>query len=205
MQTLRPTSDILAKLDCVQFYKERSKLAAGTYQIIEHDGEINYAVVYGHGTIDWYSKAAYERALNNVNVRPDAQLGFDADDRKELMDSWDTAMARQEDQRLCDEICLAGDDVEMTATKTFGDAFHRDHDEFRRVDPHDFANDDDRVEDEHLIVEMSKPGKTIGDLLREAMATAEPITDVPKAIAEVQDLVSDSYRDYTLLDQDKAE
>ena len=61
------------------------------------------------------------------------------------MDSWDNAMIHQEGERLADEISMAGDD------------------EFRRVD------------DDQLIVEMSSPGKTLGELLREHMvAIARP-------------------------------
>jgi hypothetical protein len=146
-------------MDCVEFYKTQKTLASGTYQITEHDGEINYAVVDRYSNVKWYSQREYDLAIEqgihdqDQDARLDAIMRFDDDDLDEqLMESWDIAMHRQDDTRKADEIAMA------------------DHDEFRRVDAHDFANDDDRVEDEQLIVEMSNPGKTLGELLRESMS-----------------------------------
>lgn len=149
-----PVSDVLAELNSVKFYQEKSQLVAGTYRVIEHDGEINYAVLNDFHGESWYSEEEYEHAVseNYRDAYLDQQLMFDPDDAEELMDSWDNAMISQEGERLADEISMA------------------DHDEFRRIDPHDLANDDDRVDNDHLIVEMAAPVKTLGDLLREHRA-----------------------------------
>lgn len=170
-----PVSDVLAEMNSVEYYNGKSKLGAGTYSVIEYDGEINYVSRNGFGGESWYSEEEYQAALADRS-RDDylhQQMMFEPEDEEELMDSWDNAMIHQEGERLADEISMAGDD------------------EFRRVDPHVFAEDngfgcevehtdedivnDDRVDDDQLIVEMSSPGKTLGELLREHMvAIARP-------------------------------
>lgn len=142
-----PVSDVLAEMNSVEYYNGKSKLGAGTYSVIEYDGEINYVSRNGFGGESWYSEEEYQAALADRS-RDDylhQQMMFEPEDEEELMDSWDNAMIHQEGERLADEISMAGDD------------------EFRRVD------------DDQLIVEMSSPGKTLGELLREHMvAIARP-------------------------------
>lgn len=153
-----PVSEVLDELSSVEYYKEKFQLGAGTYRVIEHDGEVNYAVRNSYRGESWYSEEEYQTAMSDRARHDylDQQLMFEPDDEEELMDSWDNAMIHQEGERLADEISMA------------------DHDEFRRIDPHDLANDDDRVDDDHLIVEMSKPGKTLGELLREHLDNTRP-------------------------------
>lgn len=157
-----PVSEVLAELDYLEFHKQKGQLANGTYRVIEHDGEINFAVLGDfRGTllfdIDWYSEAEYEsaRAEQASYDRLDMQMMFDDEDHEQLMDSWDEAM-------------------------------HRDHDEFRRVDAHDFANDDDRVDavdieralDNDLDANRVEP-KTLGELLRESMVSGDAPIQTP--------------------------
>lgn len=126
-----PVSDLLAELSSVSYYKEKLRLAAGTYRVIEHDGEVNYAVRdYLHGE-SWYSEDEYQAALSErlQQAYLDQQQAFEPEDEEELMESWDNAMIRQEGQRLADEI------------------------------------PDDR--------DIDKPVKTLGDLLRAQMRTAD--------------------------------
>lgn len=144
-----PVTHVLAELSYLEFYNSKRKLENGAYRVIEHDGEVNYAI-RGYYKIDWYSEDEYLNALQHASYcRRQDDFTFDDNDSEELMDSWDNAMISQEGERLADEISMA------------------DHDEFRRIDPHDFANDDDRVDDDHLVVEMAAPVKTLGELLRE--------------------------------------
>lgn len=158
---MAPTK-VLAELSFLEFHQQKGKLESGTYRVVEHDGEINYAVLGTcRGTlifdIDWYTEDEYI-SYGEADARLNAIMDFDPDLDEDLMDSWDYAMGRETDTRLADEISMA------------------DHDEFRRVSAEDFANDDDRVDDEHLIVEMSKPGKTLGELLREHLDNKPEVT-----------------------------
>jgi hypothetical protein len=162
-------------MDSVEFYRTRKTLISGTYQITEHDGEINYAVVDRYSNVKWYSQREYDLAIEqgihdqDQDARLDAIMMFDDDLDQQLMDSWDIAMHRQDDTRKADEIAMA------------------DHDEFRRVDAHDFANDDDRVDtavdafDERALdndLDANRvPGKTLGELLRESMMTSPLVTE----------------------------
>lgn len=157
-----PSTDIRGEMDSVEFYRTRKTLISGTYQITEHDGEINYAVVDHYSNVKWYSQREYDLAIEqgihdqDQDARLDAIMMFDADDQEDLMDSWN-------------------------------DAMHRDHDEFRRVDSHDFANDDDRIDaavdafDERALdndLDANRvPGKTLGELLRESMMTSPLATE----------------------------
>jgi hypothetical protein len=184
---MAPTK-VLAELNFLEFHQQKGQLECGTYRVVEHDGEINYAVLgQCRGTlvfdIDWYTEDEYI-SYGEDDARLNAIMDFDPDLDEELMDSWDRAMHRETDNRLADEIAMA------------------DHDEFRRVSAEDFANDDDRVDDEHLIVEMSRPGKTLGELLREHLDNKpEVTTNTPmfneRPYIEAADLAEAEFEDMT--------
>lgn len=165
-----PVSHVIAELGFLEFHQQKRTLDSGTYRVIEHDGEINYAVLGdGRGlcnfTVSWYDEDEYATATQYAayNRRQDE---FTFEDAEEPMDSWDQAMINAEDERLADEISMA------------------DHDEFRRVDALDFAgyhNFNQMVMDSAPVTDTAAYDdslnasaevasvKTIGDLLREHM------------------------------------
>lgn len=52
--------EILAKLSSHEFYNQRKGLVDGAYEVVEHDGEINIAVVQGLKEPRWYDQAEWE-------------------------------------------------------------------------------------------------------------------------------------------------
>lgn len=107
---MAPTK-VLAELSFLEFHQQKGKLEGGTYRVVEHDGEINYAVLGEcHGTlvfdIDWYTEDEYI-SYGEDDARLNAIMDFDPDLDEDLMDSWDNAMISQEGERLADEISMA--------------------------------------------------------------------------------------------------
>lgn len=147
-----PVSEVLAELNSVEFYQTKSQLGAGTYRVTEHDGEINYAVLNDFHGESWYSEEEYEHAMSESfrDAYLEQQLMFEPDDAEELMDSWDNAMIRQEGERLADEHSAANLEGWDGTIK-----------------PCDGGLDD-------LIVDTTKPVKSLGDLLREHMTNTRP-------------------------------
>jgi len=54
----------IQNLNSVEYFQRKSELENGTYQITEHDGEINYVELSGHGTEVWYSENEYVEKEN---------------------------------------------------------------------------------------------------------------------------------------------
>lgn len=189
--SIQPSRDIQAEMDCVEFYKTQKQLPSGTYQITEHDGEINYATVDRYSNVKWYSQWEYDLTIEQTiheqqqSDRLDAIMGFDLDDQEDLMDSWDNAMIAEEGRRRADEIPFEDHDLEgerwnqMIADQANGDSHAMD--------------------DAQSVCADVAADKTLADYLREAMAK-KPVTevDVPTAVEELQSFMSEGYRDYTL-------
>ena len=112
---LQPSLDIHAAMDSFEFYRTQKTLLPGTYQVTEHDGEINFATVDRYSNVKWYSRREYDLAIEqglfeqsradqlDVIMRCDDDI-VDDDDREELMDSWNDAMHRDHDEQP-DDYC----------------------------------------------------------------------------------------------------
>ncbi|ABY62842.1 hypothetical protein ST201phi2-1p008 [Pseudomonas phage 201phi2-1] len=122
---------IKAELNYLDFHNTKDKLEDGFYRVIESDGEENIALVKAnswngpcrvtwmsemeyleHRRMDSYLSDDWDREGNEFRRISPEDLA-DVDLSEDLMDSWDQAMAKKDDQRLCDEICLA--EVDVTA------------------------------------------------------------------------------------------
>lgn len=189
--SIQPSRDIQAAMDSVEFYKTQKLLQPGTYQITEHDGEINFATVDRYSNVKWYSQWEYDLTVEHAiheqqqSDRLDAIMRFDPEDQEDLMDSWDNAMIAEEGRRRADEIPFDDHDLEgerwneMVANQS-ADAGHA-------------------LDDSQAVCADVAADKTLADLLRVALAKEpEFVVDVPATIESVQQFVSDGYRDYTL-------
>lgn len=84
--------DIFAEMDSVEFYKTKGSLQAGTYKIIEHDGEVNYCVLDGRfGGEKWYDEGELEEYEQELHK----ELNFEGNMR--TMDEWDSLLDEPND------------------------------------------------------------------------------------------------------------
>lgn len=118
---------VLSELSYLEFHREKSKLANGTYRVIEHDGEINYAVLgdfrgLSMFDLDWYTEDEYI-GYRESDSRLNSIMDFDPDLDEDLMDSWDFAMGRS-DNVVVAEVATAEDGFKVE--KSLGDIL-REH------------------------------------------------------------------------------
>lgn len=105
-ETRMAPGKVEAELSYLEFHKQKSSLANGTYRVVEHDGEINYAVLGDcRGLLwfdlDWYTEDEYI-SYHETDAQLNAIMDFDPDLDEELMDSWDIAMHRAPDASFDD-------------------------------------------------------------------------------------------------------
>lgn len=48
--------EIKAKLSSLEFYREKSGLQAGAYEVVEHDGEVNIALLHAVKETQWFDQ-----------------------------------------------------------------------------------------------------------------------------------------------------
>lgn len=205
---LYPSRDVHAEVGFLEFHNTKGTLQKGTYRVIEADGDISYAVLGDfRGTlwfdIKWFTEAEYESAIQEqvYNQRQEDALDdimrsgddFDDDDREELMDSWTDAMHRDHDeQRRFNSVDNGfgveveheedGDITDTEFNQMVGEVYERNEEESSAFDKR-----------------MTVPAKTLGELLREAMATPDPVLNEPTLQGECRKFlnagVSDPVRD----------
>lgn len=154
---LTPSRDIHAQVGYLEFYNTKAKAMAGTYEVVEADGEINYAVLNGFGAEEWFSKDEYELALteqDDTNEDLDRSWEiFNQDDREELMDSWDAVVMADSNGLEVEQ----HEDGDITDT------------EFNQYVTDTYRNSDEATER----FEQSMKGKTLAEILREQMSKPE--------------------------------
>ncbi|ARV76795.1 hypothetical protein PHABIO_164 [Pseudomonas phage Phabio] len=78
--------EIKAKLSALDFYNQKSGLEDGAYEVVEHDGEINIAVLQGLKEIRWYDQGEWTEAQDELQ----RELMFEGNMRS--MDDWDSLL-----------------------------------------------------------------------------------------------------------------
>ncbi len=165
---------IKAELNFLEFHNSKDTLEPGFYRVVEEDGEVSFAAVSRYGwqrgsSVKWMTEDEYLEHL-----RMDQSLAEDWDrDGSEFrrispedlaeteannadLSPWELEVMKQDDQRLCDEICLAGDDLSDV--------------EFNQLRAQ--ALESNQCQSEAFNSDMAKKKEaTLGDLLREALAS----------------------------------
>lgn len=78
--------EIKATLSALDFYNQKSGLQDGAYEVVEHDGEINIAVVHGLQEIRWYDQGEWVEVQEELR----RELLFEGNMRS--MDEWDSLL-----------------------------------------------------------------------------------------------------------------
>lgn len=83
--------EIKAQLSALDFYNQRSGLQDGAYEVVEHDGEINIAVVRGLKETRWSDQGDWIEAQEELK----RELLFEGNMR--TMDEWDSLLDEPND------------------------------------------------------------------------------------------------------------
>lgn len=159
--------EIKAKLSALDFYNQKSGLQDGAYEVIEHDGEINIAVVQGLKETRWYDQGEWQEHEDEVHRELMFESNMNAMD--DFMDGehWsqtdsDIDPSHYNDCNGCGTCHLCDDHLSIDGEYTERNYGHMN----------DGMGDDcsaRSLDEMPLKNKYPEPVKTLGELLRESM------------------------------------
>lgn len=170
---LQPSNAVHAEVDFLEFHNTKGTLQNGTYRVVEADGDISYAVLGDlRGTL-WFDIKWFTEAEYESAIQEQAYNQSQDDALDAIMRSADGI---DEDDR--EELMNSWNEALVDKAQKLTSEW---------LDNHDGA-----------YVEIQEP-KTLGELLREAMATPDPELNEPTLQGECRKFlnagVSDPVRD----------